>query len=199
MNKTKMAKIITCVLLALLLVGTVGLIAHFTNGFREDFKTFYITYAGEDILSEKSKLALSRGEEHRFEVRYIFEGLSEETEPKGYSVEVLANVEKGKEFEYSVDGEKITYVDGMYLTDVFQIDKQDMYFTLTLSEDISLEKVLESVYEKDVEAPNDLERMEPYLYTLIVSSYDESVVYYIDFAFHIGVTGVTLDKSEVVF
>jgi hypothetical protein len=176
-----------------------GVIAHFTNGFREDFKTFYVTYAGEDILSEKSNLELSRGEEHRFDVTYIFEGLDEEETPKGYSVEIVSYIEKGKEFEYTVDDEKITYVDGMYLTNAFQIDKQDMYFTLTLSEDISLEKVLESVYEKDVEAPNDLERMEPYLYTLIVSSYDESVVYYIDFAFHIGVTGVTLDKSEMVF
>ena len=87
----------------------------------------------------------------------------------------------------------------MYLTNVFQIDKQDTYFTLTLPEDISLEKVLESVYEKDVEVPNDVEATESYLYTLVVSSYDESVTYHIDFSFYIGVTGVTLDKSEVVF
>lgn len=199
MNKTKIAKIITAVLLALLLVGTVGLIAHFTNGFREDFKTFYVTYAGEDILSEKSNLELSRGEEHRFDVTYIFEDLDEGTEPKGYSVEIVSNVGKGKEFEYTIDGEKITYVDGMYLMKAFQIDKQDTYFTLTLSEDISLKKVLENVYEKDVEVPNNVEATEPYLYTLVVSSYDESVTYHIDFAFHIGVTGVTLDKSEVVF
>ena len=199
MNKTKIVKIITSVLLALLLVGTMGVIAHFTNGFREGFKTFYITYAGEDILSEKSKLELSRGEEHRFDVTYIFEDLNEETEPKGYSVEIVSNIEKGKEFEYTVNGEKITYVDGMYLTNVFQIDKQDTYFTLTLPEDISLVKVLESVYEKDVEVLNNVEATEPYLYTLVVSSYDESVTYHIDFAFYIGVTGVTLDKSEVVF
>ena len=81
MNKTKTIKIITYVLLALLLVGTIGLLARFTNGFKEDFKTFYITYAGEDILSEKSNLELSRGEEHRFDVRYIFEDLDEEDFP----------------------------------------------------------------------------------------------------------------------
>ena len=121
MNKTKITKLITSILLALLLVGTVGLIAHFTNGFKENFKTFYITYAGEDILSEKSKLDLPRGEEHRFDVTYIFEDLDEESEPKEYSVEVVSNVEKGKEFAYTVDGEKITYVDGMYLTNVFQM------------------------------------------------------------------------------
>ena len=199
MNKTKITKLITSILLALLLVGSIGLIAHFTNGFKENFKTFYITYAGEDILSEKSKLELPRGEEHRFDVTYIFEDLDEESEPKEYSVEVVSNVGKGKEFSYTVDGEKIMYVDGMYLTNAFEIDKQDTYFTLTLPKDISLEKILESVYEKDVEVPNDMETTEPYLYTLVVSSYDESVVYYIDCAFYIGVTGVTLNKSEVVF
>ena len=199
MNKTKTMKIITYVLLALLLVGTIGLLARFTNGFKEDFKTFYITYAGEDILSEKSNLELSRGEEHHFDVRYIFENLDAEAEMKGYGVDVVSNVEKGKEFAYTVDGEKITYVDGMYLTKAFQIDKQATYFTLTLPEEISLEKVLESVYEKDVEVLNNVEATEPYLYTLVVSSYDESVTYHIDFSFYIGVTGVTLDKSEVVF
>ena len=199
MNKTKITKMTTSILLTLLVVGSIGLIAHFTNGFKEDFKTFYVTYAGEDILSEKSKLELPRGKEHRFDVTYIFEDLDEESEPKGYSIEVVSNVEKGKEFAYTVDGEKITYVDGMYLANAFQIDKQDTYFTLTLPKDASLEKILESVYEKDVEVPNDVEATQPYLYTLVVSSYDESVKYYIDCAFYIGVTGVTLDKSEVVF
>ena len=199
MKKTKITILITSILLALLLVGTVGLIAHFTNGFKENFKTFYITYAGEDILSEKSKLDLPRGEEHRFDVTYIFEDLDEESEPKEYSIEVVSNVGKGKEFAYIVDGEKIMYVDGMYLTNAFEIDKQDTYFTLTLPKDISLEKILESVYEKDVEVSSDVETMEPYLYTLVVTSYDESVTYYIDCAFYIGVTGVTLDKSKVVF
>ena len=199
MNKTKITKLITSILLALLLVGSIGLIAHFTNGFKEDFKTFYVTYAGKDILSEKSKLELPRGEEHRFDVTYIFEDLDEESGSKGYSVEVVSNIGKDKEFAYTVDGEKIMYVDGMYLTNAFQIEKQDTYFTLTLPKDISLEKILESVYEKDVEVPSDVEAMEPYLYTLVVTSYDESVTYYIDCAFYRGVTGVTLDKSEVVF
>ena len=199
MNKTKITKLITSILLALLLVGSIGLIAHFTNGFKENFKTFYITYAGEDILSEKSKLDLPRGEEHRFDVTYIFEDLDEESEPKEYSVEVVSNVGKGKEFSYTVDGEKITYVDGMYVTNAFQINKQDTYFTLTLPKDISLEKILESVYEKDVEVPSDVEAMEPYLYTLVVTSYDESVTYNIDFSLGEEVTKIQLYPNEVVF
>lgn len=199
MNKTNITKIISSVLLLLVLVGVIGMIAHFTNGFKEDFKTFYVTYAGEDIMSQNSKLKLSRGEEHRFDVTYTFDNLDEETEPKDYYVEIVSNVEKGNEFEYTVDGEKITYVDGMYLTNAFEIEKQDTYFTLTLPEDISLEKVLESVYGKDVEAPKDEDCADPYLYTLVITSYDESVRYYIDFALAAEVTTVQLYPSEVVF
>jgi hypothetical protein len=38
------AKLIGYVLVVLLLVGSVGLVYKFTNGFNEDFKTFYIEY-----------------------------------------------------------------------------------------------------------------------------------------------------------
>ena len=46
MGKT-IAKIIAYVLIALALVATVGLIYKFTNGFNEDFKTFYVEYDGK--------------------------------------------------------------------------------------------------------------------------------------------------------
>ena len=199
MNKTKTMKIITYVLLALLLVGTIGLLARFTNGFKEDFKTFYVTYAGEEIMSEKSKTVLSCGKEHRFDVTYVFEDLDEDAEPKSYYVEIVSNAEKGKEIEYTVDGIKRTYEDGMYLTKAFTIEKEATYFIIRISEDMSLEKVLESVYGKDVEAPRDMDCADPYLYTLVVTSYDESVRYYIDFAFGVGVKGITLNTNEVVF
>lgn len=45
MGKT-VAKIIAYVLAALVLVTVVGLIYKFTNGFNEDFKTFYVEYDG---------------------------------------------------------------------------------------------------------------------------------------------------------
>ena len=199
MNKTNITKIISSALLLLVLVGVIGVISHFTNGFKEDFKTFYVTYAGEGIMSTNSKVILPRGEEHRFDVTYIFEDLDEEAEPKDYHVEIVSNVEKGNEFAYTVDGGKVTYVDGMYLTKAFKLDKQDRYFTLTLPENISLEKVLESVYGKEVETPKDEDCADPYLYTLVVTSYDESVRYYIDFSLDSQVTKIQLYPNKVVF
>ena len=199
MNKINITKIISSILLLMLFVGALGMISHFTNGFKEEFKTFYVTYAGEDILSEKSTLKLPRGEEHRFEVTYMFEGLEEELETKEYYVEIISNVEKGKEFEYTIDGEKIAYVDGMYLTKAFQIDIQDRYFIITIPKDLSLEKVLESIHERDMEVPKDEELPSLYLYTLVITSYDETVRYYIDFALDAEAIKIQLYPSEVVF
>ena len=199
MKKKTTITVLSSVLVLLLFVMVFGLISHFTNGFKEDFKTFYVSYAGTDIMSEKSKTVLACGEEHRFDVTYVFEGLDEDAETKSYQVEIVSNVEKGQEITYTVDGETMRYEDGMYLTKAFTIEKEDRHFIIRLPEDTSLEKVLEGVYGKEVEVPGNADYVDQYLYTLVVSSYDESVRYYIDFAFGMGVESVTLNTSEVVF
>ena len=52
------AKVIGVILVLLLLAGIVAVIYRFTNGFNEDFKTFYVEYDGEQILTADSKLHL---------------------------------------------------------------------------------------------------------------------------------------------
>ena len=46
------AKVIGVILVLLLLAGIVAVIYRFTNGFNEDFKTFYVEYDGEQILKQ---------------------------------------------------------------------------------------------------------------------------------------------------
>lgn len=55
------AKVIGVILVLALLAGIVAVIYRFTNGFNEDFKTFYVEYDGEQILTADSKLHLVRG------------------------------------------------------------------------------------------------------------------------------------------
>ena len=52
------AKIIAYVAIALVVVLGVGLVYKFTNGFNEDFKTFYIEYGGKQILTEYNEMTL---------------------------------------------------------------------------------------------------------------------------------------------
>lgn len=61
----KAAKVIGVILVLLSLAGIIAIIYRFTNGFNEDFKTFYVEYDGEQILTADSKLHLVEGQTHR--------------------------------------------------------------------------------------------------------------------------------------
>lgn len=199
MKKTsKISQAISSLLLLLVLFGVFGLLFTFTNGFKEDFKTFYVSYNGQDIFATESKLDLARDQEHRFDVTYTFEFLDEGEEVNtDYSVKIVPNADQ--DFTFTVDGENVKYSSVGELTSVFNLQKYDMYFTLSLDGGMSLEKVLEAVYGKDVTAPEEGEYPDPYLYTLVVTSYDGSVTYYIDMNFGEATLGVKLDPNEVVF
>ena len=53
------AKVIGVILVLLLLAGIVAVIYRFTNGFNEDFKTFYVEYDGEQILRRRANALTS--------------------------------------------------------------------------------------------------------------------------------------------
>ena len=73
MMKTKaraVSNAVLCLVIALVIVGAIGIIFRFTNGFNEDFKTFYLKHNGEIIVASESKTFLRKGEDHRFDVIY---------------------------------------------------------------------------------------------------------------------------------
>ena len=51
MKHNNVIKVITWVLVLLAVTTAGGAIAYFTNGFTEDFKTFYLTVEDKDILT----------------------------------------------------------------------------------------------------------------------------------------------------
>ena len=78
-----------------------AVIYRFTNGFNEEFKTFYVEYDGKQILTSDSELILEPGEANRFDVKYTFD--TEQSETKDYAVEIVPNAEQ--DFEYLVEAE----------------------------------------------------------------------------------------------
>ena len=190
------AKVIGVILVLLLLAGIVAVIYRFTNGFNEDFKTFYVEYYGEQILTANSELALKSGETHRFDVKYTFD--TENSEPKDYIVKVIPNAQR--DFDFTVDGERYLYSKENDMTAAFGLNKQDTYFELVIPEDFSLQYALQSCYPgQEVIVPEEAEDGNAYPYTLVVSSYNESVVYRINLSVGAEVTGVTLDPEHIVF
>lgn len=175
------------------------MISRFTNGFKEDFKSFYISYDGKDIFSSRNKLFFSRGEVHRFDVTYVFEFLDDDETPnRDYNIKIIPNVNSATDFTFTIDGEVYAYSEVGELTKGFLIDKQDTYFILSFTNETCLESVLKTVYGKDVDVPKDEYCPSPYLYTLVITSYNESITYSIDFAIGKGVTEIELDTDKVV-
>lgn len=180
----------------LILVAVVGLVYRFTNGFNEDFKTFYIEQDGKQILSSSSTMKLETNSMYRFDIKYTFD--TEQSEPKDYSVKVVPNA--SRDFDFTVDGERYLYSKQGDLSPAFALNKQDTYFEISTKLEMSLQNVLQSCYpDKEVIVPKEAEESNTYPYTLLVASYNESVVYKIDFCIGVRVTGVTLDPSEIIF
>lgn len=190
------AKIIGIILVLLLLAGLVAIIYRFTNGFNEDFKTFYVEYDGEQILTTESEMHLVSGNTHRFDVKYTFD--TENAEPKGYNVKVVPNAQR--DFDFMVDGERYLYSKQGDMTAAFGLKKSDTYFELVIPEDFSLEYALQSCYPgKEVVVLEEAADANAYPYMLVVSSYNDSVVYHIALSVGAEVTGVILDPSQIIF
>ena len=190
------AKIIGIILVLLLLAGLVAIIYRFTNGFNEDFKTFYVEYGGEQILTTESEMHLVSGNTHRFDVKYTFD--TENAEPKGYNVKVVPNAQR--DFDFMVDGERYLYSKQGDMTAAFGLKKSDTYFELVIPEDFSLEYALQSCYPgKEVVVPEEATDANAYPYMLVISSYNDSVVYHIALSVGAEVTGVELDPDHIIF
>lgn len=195
MSKT-VAQVIVYVVLALVLVVAVGLIYKYTNGFNEDFKTFFIEYESKKILTADSKLSLNNSKTYTFNVKYTFD--TEKSEPKDYNVKIIPNVER--DFDYTVDGEKHLYSKTGELTSVFGLVKEQAQFSITLPSDYNLQKVLQAVNGgKNTVVLKEAEENNPYPYRLVVSSYNEKVVYNIDFKIIQEANDITLNPDEIVF
>ena len=190
------AKIIGIILVLLLVAGLVAVIYKFTNGFNEDFKTFYVEHDGKHILMQDSKTALDAGSTYRFDVKYTFD--TQQSETKDYTVEIVPNAEQ--DFEYLVDGESHLFSRAGDLSAAFGLNKQATYFEITTTDGMTLQSVLERCHTgQTVEVPADAEKGNAYPYALIVTSYNGSVSYRIAFSVGMEVTGITLDPPSIVF
>ena len=140
MKQGAVIKIISWVLIVLTLVAGVGAIAYFTGGFTGEFKTFYISVNGKDILSSGKDYMASISEPLVVNVKYTFA----EDGVNGYSVKVVPNALDGKDFEFMVDGEPYSYHAESDLTAGFDIEYNDASFTLKPK--VTLNEVMAAVY-----------------------------------------------------
>ncbi len=200
MNSTKstVIKVVVWVIVIALVAGVIAIVYRYTNGFNETFKTFYVEYQGEKILASNNSMALEAGKTHRFDVKYVFDGADQDGQPRDYNVNILPN-EKA-DFDFTVNGESYSYAREANFNKSFGLNKQDSYFELVLKEGLTLQMVLKEAHPGgEVELPTGTSEVSAFPYKLVVSSYNENVVYNITFAIAENVTGVVLNPSEIVF
>lgn len=184
--------------MAILLVAVVivGVVARFTNGFTDDFKTFYIKVDGKEIMSSADGYEITPEKPLHAEVKYTFSFTSDEN--KGYSVKILPNAsEKSKDFSYTVNGERKSFQSEEDLTDGFEIEKGESSFTIK-PKGATLTEVLQAIYP-GIEAENLEEKAYNDMFVLAVSSYNGKSSVKICFTLRSKVTGIRLNKEAIVF
>lgn len=196
MLKRKSAGWLAYVGALLVLIVLVGVVARFTNGFTDDFKTFYVKVEDKEIMSNSGGYEIMRAKPMQVEVKYTLSFATDEN--KGYNVKIVPNAaDKSKDFSFSVNGENRQFQAETDLTDGFEIEKSESSFKVTPKGE-NLTGVLQAIYPGldtaliEEKAYNDM-------FALVVSSYNEKSSVTIYFTLSSKVAGVRLDKEAIVF
>lgn len=194
--KNKSTNLIAYVGALLVVIIIVGVVARFTNGFTDDFKTFYLKVEDKEIMSGSGGYEITRAKPMQVEVKYTFSFATDEN--KGYNVKIVPNTaDKNQDFSFTVNGENRQFQAETDLTDGFEIEKSETSFKVTPKGE-NLTGVLQAIYpgldtaQIEEKAYNDM-------FALVVSSYNEKASVTIYFTLSSKVTGVRLDKEAIVF
>lgn len=188
------SKIIIYALIILALIGVLGFIIYFTGGFTTDFTGFYAVVDGEDVLSTGSNFQTNHNDPMHVEVKYVF--ASPNDEAKGYSVKVIPNAIKDKDFDFRLNGDLYSFQAEKDLTDGFEFQLDDTSFTMTPKGDLTA--ILSAVYPGYTVADCNDHAYEN-MFTLIVTSYNGEAEVRINFTVTEDIRGVILDKEVIEF
>ena len=196
MVKRKSAGWITYVGALLVVIIIVGVVARFTNGFTDDFKTFYLKVGDKEIMSGSGGYEITRATPMQAEVKYTFSLATDEN--KGYNVKIVPNAaDKNQDFSFTVDGESKSFQSLQDLTDGFEIEKSESSFRVTPKGE-NLTGVLQAIYP-GLDTAHIEEKAYNDMFALVVSSYNEKASVTIYFTLSSKVTGIRLDKEAIVF
>lgn len=191
---TKATKIISYVLIVLALVGVIGFIAKFTSGFTSDFKTFYVTIDGKDVMVEANHYAIGKNETMKVDVKYTFN--SSNSEVNGYSVKIVPNTREDKNFDFLVDGEVHSFYDIEDLSAGFIIEKSENSFTITPKGELT--DILKAVYPEG-EVADCSEYNHHNMFSLVITSYNGTSTVTVNFAVLREAEKVFFDQEAIVF
>ena len=192
---TKTTKIITYIAIVLAVITVIGIVAHFTNGFTSDFKTFYVTVDGKDVMTSAGGYRVTTSKPLEVDVKYTFGALNNKVD-KDYSLKIIPNNIPDKDFTYTVDGEMKYFQSETDLSEGFEIDKGEKSFRIKPKGE-TIAEVLSAVYGKEVTDCENKGYTD--MFTIIVTSYNGEASVKLDFSLAIRVAGITLNKEAILF
>ena len=167
-----------------------------TNGFEEDFKTFFVEVDGEAVLSERGGYTIGKNTGMNVGVKYTFAKL--DNAKSGYSVKVIPNAAVDKDFSFKAGEDNFKFKSISDCTAGFDIECGEESFTIKAKGNLSA--VLSAIYpDKAVEIENVSDTLYDDMFTLEIKSYNEKAVVKLNFKVLNEVEGVSLNFDEVVF
>ena len=191
----KVIRICAIVVVVLLLVAVIAFIS--INVVRESQKAnFYLVHEGTQITNNSTELILERGTPERFDISY-FEGLEEEKQEYYITVESIPG---GNNFYFQIQGQDSSfYATKSDVTEFFEIEMQEEYFTITLDEKFKVTDVIEWVYEdKQVYFPDEVDCSKSF-YQIVVHLKDGTSVYTLPFRCEYEAEGVNIGGGTPYF
>lgn len=186
----KMFNVILWFLIIVLLVGALGLIYKFTDGLQTDFRTFYIVYDDEVIVSQARNMYFLSETEQSFKVKHL--GV-EDDEENPFSVKILPYCASDDDFIYKSDGVEYLYSDIGDLTECFDIQVSTEEIVITMPK--SMKDVLKAKHPDTEIDIDDLFGAGKEYFCMEVSAEDgQTIKVYFGFKYPLY-----LDKTTVVF
>ena len=187
-------KIVAVILAVLVLAGVVGVIVRFTGGFTSDFKTFYVTVDGKDVMSSAGGIDATPEKPLNVDVKYAFNSLGGDI--SGYSAKVVPHAVEGKDFDFTLDGQAYSFQAETNLTGGFDIEYGEESFTVTPKGGV--DDVLKGVYPNN-EIGDCEDKGYADMYSLVITSYNGEATVTVHFSAYEEVCEITLDKEVIVF
>lgn len=189
----KVLRICAIVVVVLIAVAVIAFIS--INVVRESKKAnFYLVHEGTQITSNTEDLLLERGVDEAFYIEY-FEGLEEEKQEYYITVECIPD---GNNFYFDINGQPSSfYATRTDVTEFFEIDAQEEYFTITLDENFKATDVIEQIYsDKTVIFLDDVDCSKSF-FKIVVHLKDGTAVYHIGFRCEYEAEGLNIDEGTV--
>lgn len=187
-------KVIAYILVLLVVAGVIAVIVRFTGGFTSDFKTFYVSVDGKDVLTSAGGYEVTNEKPLTVDVKYIFGSAGGDV--SGYSVKVVPHAVEGKDFDFTLDDQVYSFQAETDLTAGFDIAREETSFTITPKGGVT--EVLRAVYPNN-EIGDCSDKGYEDMYALIVTSYNGKASVTLYFSVLQEVAGVTLDQEVIEF